>query len=128
MSRKNQRQTPILETTELLETQLPPTRENNSHDQLVEKALENPGVKAAYDELEEEFTELEKNLKKQMEIEAAAPSIPKKIQMLKNFRIEIPLAGRSDVSMGLSLKKDQEITDKRIIKHLLNSDALFIAK
>jgi hypothetical protein len=51
--------------------------------------------------------------------------IPEKLQMLKNFRIEMPLPGRSDVFLSLALKKDQEITDKRIIKQLLKSDALF---
>jgi hypothetical protein len=57
----------------------------------------------------------------------SAPSseLPAKLKMLKNFRIEMPLPGRSDAFISLVLKKDQEITDTRIIKHLLKSDAPF---
>jgi hypothetical protein len=54
------------------------------------------------------------------------PAIPKRIKILKNFRIEMPLAGRKDISLTLSLKKDQEISDPKVIKHVLKSDAQFI--
>jgi hypothetical protein len=110
------------------------TQELDTHEQLVEKALQNPAVQAAYDEQEEEFNALEEKLRQQSgitasaldEAEIAPPEVPVKIKILKNFRIEMPLPGRKDVSVTLSLKKDQEISDPKVIKHVLKSDAQFI--
>jgi hypothetical protein len=59
------------------------------------------------------------------QITTQPPIVPVKIKMLKNFRIEMPLAGRKDVFFTLSLKKDQEITDERIINHVIKSDVPF---
>jgi hypothetical protein len=103
------------------------SQEPDAHDQLVEKALENPDVQAAYDAQAKEFSVLEEKLKQQLEVETKAPAFPKRIKMLTDFRIEYPLPCRRDASMSLRFKKDQEVTDKYIIKHLLQNPASPIA-
>jgi len=55
----------------------------------------------------------------------AAPQTPQNIKMLKEFRIEMPLAGRNDASMSLVFKTGQVVTDQRVIEHLKQSNALF---
>jgi hypothetical protein len=98
-------------------------QEPDAHDQLVEKALESPVVQAACDEQGKELSTPEESLEQQPEVETKAPAFPKRIKMLTDFRIEYPLPCRRDASMSLRFKKDQEVTDKYIIKHLLQNPA-----
>lgn len=82
--------------------------------------------------LETEITETEENIdtekpSEQEEIKFAKDVVPKAIKMLEKFRVQYPLPSRRDVSMMLSLKAGQEITDRHLIQYLIKSNAPFVA-
>lgn len=115
---KTKKPVEVVKSVELVETALT-DQENNAHEQLIEKDLQNSDATLAFDAAEES-TELEAENK----IEDAP--FPRAIKMLKKFRFQYPLPSRRDASMMLTLKVGQEIRDPLLIGYLLkSSDAPF---
>lgn len=88
--------------------------ERKKDSEKVEKIEKKVSVKI--DEQEEKQVE-------ESESTASVNLVPNKVVLQEKFKFEVPLAGRPDVFINVYFQEKQEVTDPRMIKHLLAANA-----